>query len=133
MTQIVTNVREIRAVRSQTRRDLYRLREGEMGGVWLVAQRIEHEDAHALEECPRRVRNRAAVSEICECAEPESENSPPAVQNRHRHNFHATERERPHQTEQLELRNAAMTLRTHAAQYIGQDLANAATIGTITV
>ena len=33
----------------------------------------------------------------------------------------------------LELRNAAMTLRTQAAQYLGQDLANAASIGTISV
>jgi PE family len=33
----------------------------------------------------------------------------------------------------LELRNAANTLRTHVAQYLGQDLANAATIGTIPV
>ena len=72
-----------------------RLGDGEVRGVRPVAQRVDDQRVDAVEQRPRRVVEAVAVGQVGEAAEAEAEDRHLAVPQRHRHDAHAAERERP--------------------------------------
>ena len=93
--QIVADVREVRALGAETRDDVERFADAEMRRVRTMAQRVEHDRAHAVEQRPRLVGNAVAVGQVGERSDAEPEHRQPAVQTRHRHDLDAAEGERP--------------------------------------
>ena len=107
MAEIVRHVREVRAPRLDARDDVERLGHGEVRGVRLVAQRVDHQRVDAVEQRPRLVGEPVAVGQVGEVAEAEAEDRHPAVPERHRDDAHAADDERAVDLVRLELRDAA--------------------------
>ena len=98
--QIVADVREVGALGAQPRHAVERFRHAEMRRVRPIAQRIEDQRPHPVEQRPRLVRNAAAIGQVRELADAEAENRPMAVQERHRHDLERAEDERAADPEQ---------------------------------
>src|SRR5262245_3448331 len=100
-------MREVRALRLHTSDDLERLVHGEMRGMRPLAQRVDDEGAHAVDERPRLVGNPAAVGEIGKRSDAESKNWPRPMENRDRDELDPAERERSADPRQVDLGNPA--------------------------
>ena len=119
MSQVVRHVGQVGALRRDARDRLERLVHAEMRGVLLVAQRVDHQRVDAGDERPRFAGDRAAVREVGEVAEAESEDRHLAVEQRHRHDAHAGRVERPGDLVGVNLRNAA-ALPRDAVEDVGE-------------
>src|SRR5262245_18349660 len=64
VSQLVTDVREVGPVGADARGGIDRFGHAEMRRVRAVAQRVEPQRAHALQERPRRIGNLAAIGEV---------------------------------------------------------------------
>ena len=82
----------------------------EMRRMRAFAQRIEDDDANAFEQGPRRVGDAAAVGQVREWPDAESQHRQLAVKERDRDDLDAAHRERSGDREQPQLRDAAAQL-----------------------
>ena len=72
-----------------------------------MPERVEYEHVHTCEERPRPVRDRVAVGQIREAADPQPKNLPGAVPQRDRHERQLADRERALDQRKIELRDPA--------------------------
>ena len=108
--EIVADVREVRARGAEARDDVDRFADAEVRGVWTMPQRVENHRAYTGEQRPRFVGDAIAVGQVREFADAESEDRQPSVEQRHRYDLDAAERERAGNRKQRQLWNAAAHL-----------------------
>jgi hypothetical protein len=107
MSEVMAHVCEVGAPGANLRGSGQRLRDGKMRRVRCLAQRIEHEDVESLEQRPRLVWNPAAVGQVREPTEAQSEDRTSAVEDGDGYNLLPSDAERSSDREQLELRDPA--------------------------
>ena len=107
MRQIVADVGEPRGAGPDPAGGLDRLGHGEVRGMRVIAQRVEHQHPDALEQRPRLVGNPAAVGQVRERPEPVAENEPRAVLDGHGHDELVPQAERAGDGERAQARHAA--------------------------
>src|SRR3954468_22206497 len=107
MPKIVAHVREAGPSRRDPCAHFDRFRQREVCRMRGLTKRVNDEEIKACEQWPRLVRNAAAVREVRETTDSESEYRPIAMKNRDGHDFLLSNAERPRNPEELELRQGA--------------------------
>src|SRR5262245_28121841 len=106
----MTDVREERAPRMQTRHSLDRPIDRRMRGVRLIPQRIQKQHIQVLQQTDRFLRDLAVIGEIGGRTEAEAVDGLPAVQYRHRYELYAEQVEWAVDHLFFDLRNVGLLL-----------------------